>query len=115
MNPADCLVFEDAPKGVEAARTCRNALRGSNDHAYTEMNFPATDHIVAFIKDYTDPFIRHYSESVLFRKNSPKSGIKSRPCQFAKHSYSDYPDIGMGIEFSGQTYQHDTGFVNSFS
>ena len=35
-DPADCLVFEDAPKGVEAARTCRYSLCGSNYHAYTK-------------------------------------------------------------------------------
>ena len=54
--PADCLVFEDAPKGVEAARNAGipcvvlTTLHGRND-------FPLTDHVAAFIKDYNDPFV----------------------------------------------------------
>ena len=54
--PAACLVFEDAPKGVEAARNAAipcvviTTLHASNE-------FPLTDHVVAFIKDYNDPFI----------------------------------------------------------
>jgi len=59
-SPADCLVFEDAPKGVEAARNARipcvvlTTLHSRND-------FPLTDHVVAFIKDYNDPFIQGLS------------------------------------------------------
>jgi HAD superfamily hydrolase (TIGR01509 family) len=54
--PADCLVFEDAPKGVEAARNAGipcvvlTTLHSSNE-------FPVSDHVVAFIKDYNDPLI----------------------------------------------------------
>jgi len=56
IPPADCLVFEDAPKGVEAARNAGipcvvlTTLHDRNE-------FPFADHVVAFIKDYTDPFI----------------------------------------------------------
>lgn len=55
--PADCLVFEDAPKGVEAARNAGipcvvlTTLHDRNE-------FPLTDHVIAFIKDYNDPLIR---------------------------------------------------------
>ncbi len=57
VAPSHCLVFEDAPKGVEAA-----ANAGISCVVLTTMHrrneFPLSDHIVAFIQDYTDPFIR---------------------------------------------------------
>jgi len=55
-EPADCLVFEDAPKGVEAAKNAGipcvviTTLHSANE-------FPASDHIIRFIKDYSDPFV----------------------------------------------------------
>jgi len=53
--PADCLVFEDAPKGVEAAASAgMPCVVLTTLHARNE--FPVTDHVVAFIKDYSDPF-----------------------------------------------------------
>lgn len=56
VKPSDCLVFEDAPKGVEAAN-----LAGMKCVVLTTMHsrneFPLTNHIVAFIEDYTDPYI----------------------------------------------------------
>ncbi|HEV3222856.1 MAG TPA: HAD family phosphatase [Puia sp.] len=55
-EPSACLVFEDAPKGAEAA-----ALAGMKCVVLTTMHnrndFFRTDHILAFIKDYSDPFI----------------------------------------------------------
>jgi HAD superfamily hydrolase (TIGR01509 family) len=55
--PADCLVFEDAPKGVEAARNADiPCVVLTTLHARNE--FPLTDHVVAFIKDYKDSFIQ---------------------------------------------------------
>jgi beta-phosphoglucomutase len=55
-SPADCLVFEDAPKGVEAARNAGiPCVVLTTLHAPNE--FPVTDHVVAFIKDYNDPYI----------------------------------------------------------
>ena len=56
--PADCLVFEDAPKGVEAAKSA-----GMKTVVLTTMHekdeFAQYDNVIAFIKDYTDPFIKH--------------------------------------------------------
>jgi len=58
--PADCLVFEDAPKGVEAARNAGiPCVILTTLHERDE--FPVTDHVVAFIKDYNDPFIQNLS------------------------------------------------------
>jgi len=52
----NCIVFEDAPKGVEAAQQA-----GMPCIVLTIMHkrneFPVTDNVVAFIKDYTDPVI----------------------------------------------------------
>ena len=54
--PADSLVFEDAPKGVEAARNAGiPCVVLTTLHLRDE--FPVTDHVVAFIKDYSDPRI----------------------------------------------------------
>jgi beta-phosphoglucomutase len=58
--PADCLVFEDAPKGVEASRNAGiPCVILTTLHEPDE--FPVTDHVVAFIKDYNDPFIQGLS------------------------------------------------------
>jgi HAD superfamily hydrolase (TIGR01549 family) len=55
-SPADCLVFEDAPKGVEAARNAGiPCVVITTLHVPNE--FPSADHVVAFIKDYNDPYI----------------------------------------------------------
>ena len=55
-SPADCLVFEDAPKGVEAAWNAGiPCVVLTTLHARDE--FPLEDHVVAFINDYNDPFI----------------------------------------------------------
>lgn len=52
----DCIVFEDAPKGVEAA-----ANAGMQTVALTTMHpeedFSPYTNIIAFIKDYTDPVL----------------------------------------------------------
>lgn len=55
-KPENCLVFEDAPKGVEAAgRADIPCVVLTTMHLRNE--FPNAAHILAFIKDYTDPFI----------------------------------------------------------
>jgi beta-phosphoglucomutase len=56
INPAECIVFEDAPKGVEAARNA-----GMQVIVLTTMHdkkdFEAGPHIIGFISDYTDPLL----------------------------------------------------------
>jgi beta-phosphoglucomutase len=53
VKPEDCVVFEDAPKGVEAARNA-----GMDSVAITTMHsaseFGAYSNVLCFIKDYTD-------------------------------------------------------------
>lgn len=53
VQPKDCIVFEDAPKGVEAAR-----LAGMPCVVLTTMHpendFQEGDHILYMIKNYTD-------------------------------------------------------------
>lgn len=55
--PKDCIVFEDAPKGVEAASNA-----GMRVVALTTMHekedFKQYANIIAFAKDYRDPFIK---------------------------------------------------------
>ena len=55
-EPSACLVFEDAPKGVEAANHAGMPCVVLTT-MYNRNEFPVTDHIIAFIKDYSDPFI----------------------------------------------------------
>jgi beta-phosphoglucomutase len=56
-EPSDCIVFEDAPKGVEAAR-----LSGIPCVVLTTMHnreeFIPDKNIITFIEDYKDPFIQ---------------------------------------------------------
>ena len=53
-DPAACIVFEDAPKGVEAALQA-----GMRTVVLTTMHGPAAfavyPNIIAFVKDYTEP------------------------------------------------------------
>lgn len=56
LPAADCLVFEDAPKGVEAAqRAGMQAIALTTLHAAEE--FSGLSRIQAFIQNYRDPFI----------------------------------------------------------
>lgn len=56
VDPAGCIVFEDAPKGVEAARNA-----GMRCVVLTTMHekheFSQYDNIVGYVKDYTDPLL----------------------------------------------------------
>lgn len=54
VDPSNCIVFEDNPKGVEAA------IRGGMKSVvlttmHTEEEFGGLSDILLFIKDYTDP------------------------------------------------------------
>jgi beta-phosphoglucomutase-like phosphatase (HAD superfamily) len=55
--PSDCLVFEDAPKGVEAAYEAGMACVVLTT-MHTRDEFPIHDHVVSFANDYTDPFFK---------------------------------------------------------
>ncbi len=54
VSPSDCIVFEDAPKGVEAA-----ANAGMQSVVLTTMHtaeeFAAYNNVIAFVEDYTAP------------------------------------------------------------
>ncbi len=54
VDPADCLVFEDAPKGVEAAhRAGMKCIVLTTMHV--EEEFQEYPNVVRYIADYTDP------------------------------------------------------------
>lgn len=53
VDPGSCIVFEDAPKGVEAAwRAGMDAVVITTMHEPHEFDYP---NIAMFVKDYTDP------------------------------------------------------------
>ncbi|MBF9252827.1 HAD family phosphatase [Pontibacter sp. 172403-2] len=58
-NPADCIVFEDAPKGVEAAQHAGMQCIVITT-AHPKEDFKQYDNVLAFIDDYEDPFITNY-------------------------------------------------------
>ena len=52
-NPTDCVVFEDAPKGVEAAANAgMRAVVLTTMH--TKEEFGRYDNVICFVADYTD-------------------------------------------------------------
>ena len=54
VDPSKCLVFEDAPKGVESAYNARmNSIVITSTHA--EADFEGYPNIVGFYEDYTNP------------------------------------------------------------
>ncbi|AGA78478.1 HAD family hydrolase [Echinicola vietnamensis] len=56
-EPEDCIVFEDAPKGVEAAQNAgMKAVVITTAHP--KEDFQQYDNVLAFIEDYDDPFIK---------------------------------------------------------
>jgi len=59
IEAADCVVFEDNPNGVEAARRA-----GMKCVVLTTMHeeheFEGLDNIIVFVKDYTDPFFEDF-------------------------------------------------------
>jgi beta-phosphoglucomutase len=62
----DCIVFEDAPKGVEAAQNA-----GMKTVVLTTMHekkeFAQYTNIIAFVKDYSDPFFSNLLNDVEYK------------------------------------------------
>ncbi|WP_187261567.1 HAD family hydrolase [Pontibacter beigongshangensis] len=57
VDPADCIVLEDAPKGVEAARNAgMPCVVLTTTHEKDE--FSSYDNILFFITDYNDPSVK---------------------------------------------------------
>jgi len=54
VKPEECIVFEDAPKGVEAAKNAKMKCVVLTT-AHKEGDFEEHDNVLFFIKDYTDP------------------------------------------------------------
>lgn len=52
-KPADCIVFEDAPKGVEATKNAGMKCVVLTT-AHVEEDFAAYDNLLFFAKDYLD-------------------------------------------------------------
>ncbi|MBS1935912.1 MAG: HAD family phosphatase [Bacteroidetes bacterium] len=56
VPPENCIVFEDAPKGIEAAQNAgMKAIAITTMHNRNE--FDKYDNIIAFIENYNDPFL----------------------------------------------------------
>ncbi|MES2332359.1 MAG: HAD family phosphatase [Bacteroidota bacterium] len=58
VSYGNCIVFEDAPKGVEAAKNAgMQCVVLTTMH--TEEEFSRYDNIICFVKDYTDTQLNH--------------------------------------------------------
>jgi HAD superfamily hydrolase (TIGR01509 family) len=54
VPPADCIVFEDAPKGVESARNAGMKTIVILSHLHTRSEFTYLDNIIQFVKSYDE-------------------------------------------------------------
>lgn len=63
IDPKDCIVFEDAPKGVEAAINAGMSVVVLTTTFDKEI-FKMYPDIIAFIEDYKDPFISKFVEQL---------------------------------------------------
>jgi beta-phosphoglucomutase len=71
VEPKDCLVFEDAPKGVEAAeRAGMKAVVLTTLHS--DVEFSWLSNILMFISDYRDPRLTGLFPPVDRQRSSPK-------------------------------------------
>jgi beta-phosphoglucomutase family hydrolase len=58
VEPSACIVFEDAPKGVEAAQNAgMKAVVITTVHK--KEHFSSYPNVLTFIKDYTDPWLKN--------------------------------------------------------
>jgi len=53
VKPEDCIVFEDAPKGAEAAKNAGMQCVALTT-AHEKEDFEVQDHVLFFVKDYRD-------------------------------------------------------------
>jgi len=58
VSPANCIVFEDAPKGVEAAFNAGMRCIAITT-LHKEHEFIGFSNVLFFIKDYNDPRLQH--------------------------------------------------------
>jgi beta-phosphoglucomutase len=60
INPADCIVFEDSPKGVEAAtKAGMKSVVLTTMHTAAEFNDP---NIISIITDYTNGLFKKLTQ-----------------------------------------------------
>jgi beta-phosphoglucomutase len=57
IKPAECIVFEDAPKGVEAAQNASMPCVVLTT-MHEKEDFAQYKNIIAFVKDYNDPILQ---------------------------------------------------------
>jgi len=57
VDPADCIVFEDAPKGVESALNAGMKCMVLTI-IHEKHEFPSSKNVVGFVNDYSDPVVR---------------------------------------------------------
>ena len=62
VDPSDCLVFEDAPKGIESAQNAgMNCIVITTQHTREELN--GYGNVVGFIEDYNDDLLKKFIKS----------------------------------------------------
>ena len=57
VDPADCIVFEDAPKGVESALNAGMKCMVLTI-IHEKHEFPSSKNVIGFLNDYSDPVVR---------------------------------------------------------
>jgi beta-phosphoglucomutase-like phosphatase (HAD superfamily) len=57
IDPADCIVFEDAPKGVESALNAGMKCMVLTI-IHEKHEFPSSKNVIGFVNDYSDPVVR---------------------------------------------------------
>ncbi|RNL52425.1 HAD family hydrolase [Pedobacter jejuensis] len=65
INPKDCLVFEDAPKGAEAAKNADMPCIVLNT-THADEDFDMYDNVIKVVKDYNDPIFNLLARNLTF-------------------------------------------------